>query len=288
MAFNLINVEENQVNKDKIKIKLIRELEEKVVLLSPDKGNGVVIMDITDYTQSMQQLFTDRSKFRNLQDDPTNSRFNSFNSLQNYSRKLKKRGEINDEEFKVMYPENAKIGRPHGTAKVHKEFERIPPLRPIADTIGSTHYGVGKFITKLLNPLTQNQYALKDSFEAAERIRAIPDHLYEEGYQLVSFDVKSLFTNVPLNKTINVILDRVYKEKLVSTNLKKRTLKKLIVDTCSKTAFLCDNVIYEQKDGVSMGASLGPVLANIIMTELERVVVDDSKRNDKVLCQVRW
>ena len=71
-------------------------------------------------------------------------------------------------------------------------------------------YGLGKFITKLLNPLTQNEYHLKDSFDAAERIKNIPGHLYDEGYQLVSFDVKSLFTNVPLNKTIKVILDRVY------------------------------------------------------------------------------
>ena len=37
---------------------------------------------------------------------------------------------------------------------------------------------------------------------------------------------------------------------------------------------MCGGTIYEQKDGVSMGASLGPVLANIIMTELEKSVVD--------------
>ena len=80
---------------------------------------------------------------------------------------------------------------------------------------------------------------------------------------------------MPLDKTIKVILDRVYKEKEISTTLNKRTLKKLIKDTCSKTAFMCDGIIYEQTDGVSMGASLGPVLANIIMTELEKAVVDD-------------
>ena len=142
-----------------------------------------------------------------------------------------------------MYIKNAKIGRAHGSAKIHKEFERIPPLRPIVDTIGSTHYGVGKFITSLLNPLTVNQYSLKDSFDAAEKIKSIPDDLFEEGYRLVSFDVKSLFTNVPLNKTIKVILDRVYSQKLISTNLKKRTLKKLILDTCSKTAFMFDDTI---------------------------------------------
>ena len=83
-----------------------------------------------------------------------------------------------------------------------------------------------------------------------------------------------MFTNVPLRKTVNVILDRVYNQKLITTKLKKRTLKKLIIDTCSKTAFSCNNILYEQIDGVSMGACLGPVLANIIMTELEKVVVD--------------
>ena len=188
----------------------------------------------------------------------------------------------------MMYPKNAKIGRAHGSAKVHKEFERIPPLRPIVDTIGSTHYGVGKFITKLLNPLTQNEYHLKDSFDTAEKIKNIPSHLYDEGYKLVSFDVKSLFTNVPLNKTIQVILNRVYTEKLIPTTLKKRILKKLILDTCSKTAFLCGGTIYEQKDGVSMGASLGPVLANIIMTELEKAVVNRLIHSGRIKFYARY
>ena len=285
MAFNLINVDEKQVFKDKKKIKIIRDLKEKVVLLGPDKGNGVVIMDIQDYRQSMHQLFADRTKFKILEDDPTNTR---FASLQNFVRELKKRGEINDTEYKMMYPKNAKIGRAHGSAKVHKEFTRIPPLRPIVDTIGSTHYGVGKFITSLLNPLTLNEYNLKDSFDAADKIKMIPDHLYDEDYKLVSFDVKSLFTNIPLNKTIDVILDRVYNKNLITTTLKKRTLKKLILDTCSKTAFTFGGIIYEQKDGVSMGASLGPVLANIIMTELETVVVDRMIQSGRIKFYARY
>ena len=164
----------------------------------------MVIMDREDYTHSMEELFADRTKFRIINEDPTPTR---MTTLQNYVRNLRNTGQINDEDYKELYPKNAKVGRAHGSAKVHKQFERIPPLRPIVDTIGSTHYGVGKFITKLLNPLTQNAYSLKDSFEAAEKIRAIPRNLYNEGYVLVSFDVKSLFTNVPLRKTVDVILD---------------------------------------------------------------------------------
>ena len=46
--------------------------------------------------------------------------------------------------------------------------------------------------------------------------------MFEEGYRFVSFNVESLSTNVPLNKTINIILDRIYRQKLLKTNLKKR------------------------------------------------------------------
>ena len=125
----------------------------------------------------------------------------------------------------------------------------------------------------MLQPLTINDYTLKDSFDAANKIKSVPSEMFEEGYQFVSFDVESLFTNVPLNKTINIILDRIYRQKLLKTNLKKRTMKKLLLDSCTKTAFSYDNILYQQCCEVSMGSSLAPVLANIILTEFEKVVV---------------
>ena len=101
-------------------------------------------------------------------------------------------------------------------------------------------------------------------------INNIPRHLFQEGYQFVSFDVESLFTNVPLR-----CADHIYKDELITTTFKKRTLKKLILDCCSKTAFSFDEQIYVQQNGVSMGSSLGPVLANIIPTEFERLIVSE-------------
>ena len=120
--------------------------------------------------------------------------------------------------------------------------------------------------------MTINKYTLKDSYDTATRIRNIPTELFDQGYVFVSFDVVSLFTNVPLQRTTNIILNRVYNEQPVETNLKKSTLKKLIKDTCMKTVFSCNNQLYEQTDGVSMGSSMGPLLANIIMTELEKLI----------------
>ena len=61
---------------------------------------------------------------------------------------------------------------------------------------------------------------------------------------------------------------------MLKTNIKKRTMKKLLKDCCTKNAFPFNNTIYEQINDISMGSCLGLVLANIIMTELETVIVD--------------
>ena len=119
--------------------------------------------------------------------------------------------------------------------KVSKKFSQctrshntLPSFRPIIDTTNTLHYSVGKFLTCLLSPLTQNESSVKDSFEAVNRICSIPPELFDESYCYISFDVTSLLTNVPLNRTIIIILKRVCEEKLVKTNLKTLVLKLLL------------------------------------------------------------
>ena len=119
-------------------------------------------------------------------------------------------------------------------------------------------------------------------------IHLILPELFDQGYRYLSFDVTSLFTNVPLNKTVNIILQQIYKEKLVNTKLQKDTLKKLIKDCCTKIAFSFNGIIRKQKDKVSMISSLGPVLATIIMTELERVIVGPLITSGKIKFYIRY
>ena len=128
------------------------------------------MIDTTDYCEALDKLFSDTTKFKRLDADPTST---SLSTLQSYLWKLYNRNEISEEVYQEIRPKNAKIARAHGLPKVHKSFDRVPNFRPV-DRIGSTHYNVGKYITKLLNPLTQNEYSLKDTFDAAEPIKKIP------------------------------------------------------------------------------------------------------------------
>ena len=55
-------------------------------------------------------------------------------------------------------------------------------------------------------------------------------------------------------------------------------MKNLILDTCQKAAMSFNNKLYEQIDGTNMSGSPAPVLANILMTVCEKVIVDKLKK----------
>ena len=234
----MISPDDTRIYKDPNKLKIIEELYKHVAILKPDKGNGIVLFDIKDYTNSVEHLFKDPKKFQILDTDPTITR---MKLLQSYLRTLLHRKEITKAKFDLMRPKNAKPARVHGLPKIHKEFLNIPKFRPIIDTTGTSHCLVGKYLASLLYPLTTNEFSIKDSFDAASKIKAIPSYLFENGYQCISFDVESLFTNVLIKRTVDIILRQINQDRVISTNLKKRTLKKLILDTCTKTAFSFNN-----------------------------------------------
>ena len=169
-------------------------------------GNGIVLINKTEYNLVMKKLFSDRSKFKLIQKDPA---LTGLKTIQNCVNTMFKRNEISEEEKNQLRPMAAQLGRAHGLPKTHKAYANLLSLRPIIDTTSTPYYNIGKFLSSLLQPLTHNDYNLKDSFDAVKRISSIPPKLFdEEDYQLVSFDVQSLFTNVPVKKTINIILDR--------------------------------------------------------------------------------
>ena len=150
----------------------------------------------------------------------------------------------------------AQTGRTHGFPKTNKNVEVLPPFRLIVDTTNTLYYGIVKFLANLLYPLTFNNFIVKDSFDATNKIQEILKELFDSGYKFVSFDVISLCAHIPLVKNIDIILKPVYSEKLVTTKLTKRTMEKLLKDTYSKTGFTFNDKIYKQIDGVSMGSPL--------------------------------
>lgn len=82
-------------------------------------------------------------------------------------------------------------------------------------------YHLAKYLAQLLNPLSESRYTVKNTkeFTKKNRKQKIPKH-----YTVVPCDVASLFTNVPLENTINIILRRIYKKKEIVTDIPKRKM----------------------------------------------------------------
>ena len=85
---------------------------------------------------------------------------------------------------------------------------------------------------------------------------------------MCSFDVSSLFTNVPLDETIEICLDKLY-ALANPPRLPQMVLKNFLLFPTKKSHFVFDGQYYDQIDGVAMGSPLGPVMVNIFMCDFE-------------------
>ena len=63
-------------------------------------------------------------------------------------------------------------------------------------------------------------------------------------HKLISFDVKSLFTNVPLHFSIDLILKRIYEDNEIQTKIKKKEMKQLLLLCTKNVHFSYNGIIY--------------------------------------------
>ena len=82
---------------------------------------------------------------------------------------------------------------------------------------------------------------------------------------LCSFNICSLFTNVPLAETIEICTKILYDGHLPTPIIPKHVFIELMKTATTSVEFSFNNIMYKQIDGVAMGSPLGPALANIFV-----------------------
>ena len=116
---------------------------------------------------------------------------------------------------------NATFDKMYGLAKIHKTLkDGIASFRPILAAIGTPTYNLAKFCDQLLKPLTSNDYVIKDSFSFTKEVLDFDGSCF-----VASFDIKSLFTNIPLTETLNLSVQNLCRKQTYVNNLTKSYLK---------------------------------------------------------------
>ena len=143
----------------------------------------------------MDSLVNDKQTYEPLKRDPTPALQRRLNGK---LLDLKKTETIDIQLYyrlRCRVPQSAKL---YGLPKLHKPNI---PMRPIVSFCGSPTYQLSKHLTNILKPLTdKSRHKLQstDNFIDAIKTIQIPDD-----HKLVSFDVKSLFTSIPLQLALD-------------------------------------------------------------------------------------
>ena len=236
---------------------------EEIIVRKGDKSNVFVIMNRNDYNRKIDALTSDPSKFIPVTKDPTPQLKKKLRSLLDIVH-------AKSSAPKLPVP----VGQYHpgyvyGNAKIHKN-KLDPPLRPIISQLGTPTYEIAKRLNEIITPYIPSKYMIKSTHEFIEIVRE-----FEGKGTLASLDVESLFTNVPVQQTINIILDVMYNNPTIAApDIPQDTMKALLVTCTTETPFrIINGDIFLQKDGVSMGSPLGPLFANMYMCFVENTVL---------------
>ena len=192
-------------------------------------------MDRNRYISKGEE-FLNAQEFVEVDEDPTKS---FQDKVQRSLLSIKNCFDSNT--YDKIYPSAARPGLFYGLAKVHKISDRIEredvdaltealPLRPVISNIGTATYELSKYLAGVLKPLTKSEYTVESSKEFVTKLanKSLPPD-----FELVSFDVVSLFTKVPLDYTIEIILRKIYDKRRISVFL-RRFLEKI-----SRSSYIC-------------------------------------------------
>ena len=163
------------------------------MILTADKGVSMVVMDRDDYNTKAEELLH-QPTYRPIPSDPTNKMKNRLITL---LKKIKTEGGLSETTYKMLYPTGAGSPKFYGLPKVHKQGT---PLRPIVSSIGAATYNAAKELSRILKPLVgRSRHHIQNNQDFLEDLKGIqlqPDEV------MMSFDVKALFTSVPIEPAL--------------------------------------------------------------------------------------
>ena len=225
--------------------------DKKRIILTADKGVPMVVMDREDYIKKAEGLLG-QPAYKPIPTDPTTKYKNNSISL---LKTIKTEGGINDVIYRKALPHRGRFPQVYGLPKVQKEGM---PLRPIVYSIGAVTYEASKDLSRILKPLGRKlPYQVQNNKEFIQHLEGIQ---LSSDEIIVSYDVKALFTSVPIQPALNIIKkflkDNTELHQRTSVTLKHITC---LLEFCMKsTYFTFQDKYYKQWKELSWALQSAP------------------------------
>ncbi|OXA38612.1 hypothetical protein Fcan01_26646 [Folsomia candida] len=252
----------------------IRKLKDdkNIIITKADKGNATVIMDKLEYETKMENLLQS-GPYQEITND-TNYKKNIEDTYKDYLKTLHEKEKITTAQLHYLSPNLKSTPILYGNPKIHK---LDTPLRPIIDYRDTTFFNLAMLLKKPLQTLSKDhKHSLKNSYQFVEDLKT---KKLKIGEVMVSFDVVSMFTKIPIQETLDFI-----EAKLKSTTSWKSDTKldvdefMSLLNICIKnTYFSWRTKLYKQLEGSPMGSPISPIFAELFMQFLKEQIVKNNK-----------
>ncbi|CAF4179311.1 unnamed protein product [Rotaria sp. Silwood2] len=254
----------NKSNMNKNELKLLKEIKsiEDIVIVQADKGGKIVVMDKNEYMKKIEEKLNDLNVYEQVKKDPTTI---IKTEISKKVTKMLNQNKITDQN-KYYLTSIDDLPKIRGQPKLHKVDIPMRIVTCSRDTITSP---ISQFIFKIIKELrtTLNGVVCNTS----NFIKNIRDVKLNQDEHLASLDIQDLYTNIPVNKAIDITLERlVESKKLDNLPFTKTDIKELLDLTLKNSYFQFNGKFYKQKTGLPMGNTLSPILADIYMDEYQK------------------
>ena len=216
---------------------------DSLIIQKSDKENSIAIINKDDYLQKMRNILCDSSKFSEIcitKERHLNFLINIEKQITDLLKQLNDSQVISDTEYNKLKPRGSRFGILYGLCKIHKSLiDNCSPFLPIWSAIKTPSYNIVKHLAPILETATTNQFTIKNSFEFDKEVIE-----QDSGLFMASLDVKSLFTNVPLEETINISCDSLFGNEAKINNFGRNDFEKLLGMALQNNFFNFDGNIY--------------------------------------------
>lgn len=185
-------------------------------------------------------------------------------------KRLKEENKIDDTLYEKIYPQGSQPARLYGLAKVHKN---AVPTRPVLSMPGSAYHGIALQLTEWLSVVPE----CRINTSSKDIADSLNDIMLEEDEEVISFDVVSLYTNVPVKEAISECADLLYSGQHTLPPVDKSTFIELMQLCTCNVQMLTHDGYYRQIDGLAMGSPPAPLVANGWLSKRDPVIMENAK-----------
>ena len=269
-----------------------KKLNPEILVLSADKTQDFVILTKEQY-QSKINDFLDNPKYQKIPNFDLKFEMQSYRSL----LKSTMDGCVGQQNAFLLQPASS-ICKLYGKVKVHKEHW---PIRGICTGYSHMVLGAETYLKKILKPLLNRcSYLVNSQLAFKNKFMLQKTKFRELEHEIVSFDINSMYPSINITKVANYIITAVFRDprnffkerdntgRLLPHPTKEQFKLFLLGVLSDFNYFETHDGIYKQIQGVQMGSSLAPLIANLFIGCLERSVIHKLKRQGHIITWLRY